>query len=484
MNVAAVCRFVCMTLFVCVSHFGTAADERFTDAQSFAIEALLKEGFADSNAGMVVGLLDTSGTRVFSAGKLDNGTAAKVDGDTLFEIGSCTKVFTALLACELARHGELKLDDPVANYLPPDVKLPAYEGKQITLRHLAAQESGLPWHSDEHERILQRLSGRAALAEMKKAADAYTAKDLYAFLASHKLSKAPGSEFQYSNIGMALLGCALEEHTGESYEALVVDRICLPLRMNDTRITLSPEQKTRLARGHWDDGSLAENVRFQVMAPAGSLLSTTNDLLKFLSATLALTESALQPALEEMQVVRHVDAPKFGTTAMPWWDLGVYHPPGSQLLGHGGGGFGYLAFIGFDRLKRRGVVIMTNQLKINPDAIGWTLLQGLPLTRENITYLVREVVGVGVALGEEKATRSLRITSVFPRSPAGVAGLSAGLWIQTINGISVEGKGVQECLEMMKGPLGANVSFGVFNPETKEKRTVELTRQKFVTSSE
>jgi CubicO group peptidase (beta-lactamase class C family) len=483
MTIAAVRRFICLTLFVWGSRYATAADERFIDAHGSAIEALLKESLDGSNAGMVIGLLDSTGTRVFSAGKLDDGTEAKVDGDTVFEIGSCTKVFTTLLACEMARRGEVNLEDPVAKHLPPEVKVPAFEGKQITLRHLAAQESGLPWHADSHQRIFQHSSGRAALEELRKAADAYTAEDLYEFLAGHTLSRAPGSQFQYSNVGMALLGRALELRMGETYETLVVNRICRPLKMNDTRITLTPDQKTRLARGHWADGTLAENINFQVMAPAGSLLSTTNDLLKFLSATLALTDSDLRPAMEEMQVVRHVDAPKFGTTAMPWWDLGVYQPPGSQLLGHGGGGFGYLAFIGFDRLKRRGVVALTNQLAVNPEGIVWTLLQGLPLSRENVTYLVREIVGVGVALDEDKATGTLRITSVYLKSPAGLAGLSAGLRIEKINGVSVQGKSLQDCLGMMKGSVGTKVSFDVVNPETKENKTVELTRQKFVTTT-
>ena len=64
--------------------------------------------------------------------------------------------------------------------------------------------------------------------------------------------------------------------------------------------------------------------------------------------------------------MRHTGAPKFGNTAMPWVDGEVYHPPGSQFLTHGGGGFGYVAFVGFDKRNRRGVVVLSNQMAVNP----------------------------------------------------------------------------------------------------------------------
>jgi S1-C subfamily serine protease len=138
---------------------------------------------------------------------------------------------------------------------------------------------------------------------------------------------------------------------------------------------------------------------------------------------------------------------------------------------------------GFDKKKRRGVVILSNQMAVNPSGVGWAILQGMPLTRENISYFVREVVGVGVALDADKKTGLLRITTVYPKSPAGQAGLSAGLLIQKINGISVEGKEVGECVAMLGGPLGGTVQFEISNPDGKETRTIEVTRQKFLTSS-
>lgn len=482
MNIANIYRLVSLTSLVLAAPFFVAAAQTdFTDAD--AIQAFLRRTFTNGNAGMVVGILDQRGSKVFSAGKLDNGTDREVNGDTIFEIGSVTKVFTALLALDMDRRGEMKLDDPVAKYLPERVKVPTYEGKEITVRNLAAQDSGLPWNPDDLDSILNRDPKKPSLKEFKDACDAYTAEDLFASLARHKLTNAPGTRFQYSNVGMSLLGHAMAFKAGESYESLVVNRIARLLKMDSTRITLTPEQKARLARGHWADGKPSENVRFQVMASAGALLSTANDLLKFLSANLGFTQTELGPLMEQMQMVRHTGAPKFGNTAMPWVDGEVYHPPGSGFLTHGGGGFGYVAFVGFDKSNRRGVVVLSNQMSVNPVGVGTAILQSMPLSWENITYFVREIVGLGIALDADKETGLLRITTVYPKSPAGQAGLSAGFLIRKINGISVEGKSVQECLGMIGGPSGTKVRFEIINPERKETNTVELTRQKFVTST-
>ncbi|MDZ4404313.1 serine hydrolase [Prosthecobacter sp.] len=453
--------------------FQAAAQKTFTTADGEAVQACLRESYAKGNAGMVVGLLDSTGTRVFAAGKLDDGTDGEVDGDTVFEIGSVTKTFTSLVAMDMDRGGMWKLDDPVAKYLPKDVRVPSFEGKPITLRHLAAQDSGLPFNVDN-------LSSK----EPRVGYNAYTVEDLYAFLKSHQLTNAPGARFEYSNAGMSLLGHAMERASGESFESLVLRRICRPLHMDSTRTTLTPEMKSRMATGHAPNGERAANLNLQVMAGAGALKSSVNDLLKYVSAQLGFTASELGPLIAESQVIRHTGAANFGRTAMPWVDGDSYTPPGSELLGHAGGTFGFSAFIGFDRKQRRGVVVLTNQRVTSSAAVGWLILQDLPLTKANIEMPVREVIGLGAALGSDDATGIVRITRVFPKSPAGKAGLAPGLLIQKINGTSIEGKPLKECLEMMGGPVGTKVSMELLDPERKKTKTVELTRQKFVTASE
>ena len=139
----------------------TSAVDTLADAQ---IKTMLRD-YIDTDrlgVGLVVGIVDEHGTRVVSHGKLDNGTDRDVDGDTLFEIGSITKVFTALLLQDMVERGEMKLVDPVQKYLPDSVRMPAHQGKQITLLHLATHTSGLPGGPDNLSPKSHRFCSRRA----------------------------------------------------------------------------------------------------------------------------------------------------------------------------------------------------------------------------------------------------------------------------------------------------------------------------------
>lgn len=449
-----------------------AAEPLWADAHVDNIQSFLAEHFVDTNAGMVIGLIDEHGSRVFCDGKLDNGTDQDVSADTVFEIGSITKTFTSLLLLDMARRGEVKLDDPATKYLPSSVDVPSHGGKEITLLNLAAQDSGLPFNADNFSsKVLQQ------------AYNGYTVENMYAFLSAHKLEQRPGARFQYSNLGMSLLGHVMELKSGTDYESLVVDRICQPLKMNSTRIKLSREMKSRMATGHDQDGHRVDPLNMQVMAPAGSLRSTANDLIKLLAANLGFTKSDLNPLMEKTHVIRHTGSADFGNTAMPWYDRAVYQPAGSQILGHGGGTFGFATFIGFDTKQRRAVVVLSNQLVLNSSCVGTAILQRMPLTRDNATQLVREHVGIGAALSFDEEHRAVKISKVFRESPAAVAGLSPGLVIRGINGVSVEGKTLSECFKLMPGPAGTKVHLQLFDAEQKRTVTIELMKQKFLTSS-
>ncbi|MDB6054004.1 MAG: putative Serine-type D-Ala-D-Ala carboxypeptidase [Verrucomicrobiales bacterium] len=460
------CAFV--LLFASLS---LTAQNLFINAEA-DINTFLRDNFTKTNAGMVIGIVDERGSRVFSAGRLDNGTSGGVDGDTIFEIGSVTKTFTALLALEMEQRGEIKLDDPVAKYLPTSVKVPGYAGQEITLLNLAAQDSSLPFNADN-------LSGKDWLERFNN----YTAQNMYAFLSGYTLTRTPGANFQYSNLGMSLLGHVMELKTGTNFESLIVNRICLPLQMDSTRIKLTPEMKVRLATGHDGDGNRAKNYDFTVMVGAGALLSTANDLLKFVSANLGLTPSSLTPLMKKSQVIRHHVAPEFGNTAMPWWDSGVFQPPGMDLTGHGGGSIGYSAFIGFDKKQRRGVVVLVNQVAsvANPYAIGWRILQRAPLTGRTPKTIVpmQEFVGSGLAYEMDKAG-TLQIKEVFPNTSASEAGLTRGLIVEKINGLPTQGKTLAECVSIGKERADGKVTMQLINPEQKSTNTVELVRKKFL----
>jgi CubicO group peptidase (beta-lactamase class C family) len=181
------------------------------------------------NVGIAVGIVDANGRRFVSHGNFSVKDSRPVGNDTVFEIGSTTKVFTSTILADMVQRGEVSLDDPVAKYLPADVKIPQRGGKQITLIDLATHTSGLP-----------RMPANFAPKDPGNPYADYTVANLFQFLSSYELTRDIGSKFEYSNMGVGLLGQALSRRAGMDYEALVRARVTGPLKMENTAIALSP----------------------------------------------------------------------------------------------------------------------------------------------------------------------------------------------------------------------------------------------------
>jgi serine-type D-Ala-D-Ala carboxypeptidase/endopeptidase len=192
------------------------------------------------SVGMVVGIITPLGRRLIAYGRLNQGDTRPLDGNTVFEVGSVTKIFTALLLADMVQHGEVQLDDPVAKYLPPTVHLHVRNGRPVTLVDLATQTSGLPFFPAGIP-----LDDRAVDAVAK-----YTPRQLYDFLSTWSPTRDSGSKWEYSNTGFGLLGLALAQRGGVTYESLIHDRIIKPIGLESTALTLSADMKSRLAVGH------------------------------------------------------------------------------------------------------------------------------------------------------------------------------------------------------------------------------------------
>lgn len=320
------------------------------------------------SVGIVVGLVSPNGRRIIVHGSLDRNDPRPLDGDTLFEIGSVTKVFTSLLLADMVRRGEVALDDPVQKYLPRGVTMPRRGGREITLRDLATHTSGLP-------RLPNNMSP-------KDAADPYadyTVDQLYRFLSSYTLPRDIGTEYEYSNVGGGLLGHVLARRARMDYESLLISRVCVPLEMEDTRITLSAELRARFAAGHDDQMKPVPHWNLPSLPGAGALRSTANDLLKFLAASLGLRQSPLAPAMRSMLDVRRPTGVEGMQIALGWH---VFNRGGHEIVWHNGGTGGFRSFVGFSPASRVGVVLLSNaETAEGVDDIGLHLLDSsIPLT--------------------------------------------------------------------------------------------------------
>ncbi|KOF13656.1 hypothetical protein AC244_30270 [Ensifer adhaerens] len=356
-------RHFLLTWIVLMTLTATAQAEPLSATDDEILEILTERiDEQKQSVGIVVGIIDANGQRVVAHGRLAKDDPRPVDGNTVFEIGSVTKVFTALLLADMVERGAIRLETPVAQLLPESVAIKAAaDGMPITLKHLATHMSGLP-----------RLPDNMVPADDTDPYADYGVAKLYTFLSGHQPTRQPGVQHEYSNLGYGLLGHALALQSGLSYEALVSERIAVPLGMTDTAITSRPEWKGRRATGHdagleptsdWDLGALQG---------AGALRSTANDLLAFLQAAMGRKSSALTPAFTAVLAERQPLGDGNAEQALGWVISGRGD---TQIVWHNGGTGGYRSFVGFRPSTGVGVVVLSNTAtEAGVDDIGVHLL--------------------------------------------------------------------------------------------------------------
>jgi len=279
------------------------------------LEPVLKAGqlAPGTGGGTTVGVWKKGEQRVFAYG------VAKPD--SIFEIGSITKTFTALALAQLVVQGKVSLDEPVRELLPPDT-VAKPEGREITLLDLATHRSGLP-------------AGPNNLHSTDKSDPfaGYETTDLYAFMRGWGVAKPASASFSYSNLGFGLLGQALASHSGLNYTDLL-HGITEPLGMRDTVVELSPEQQERLIQGYAGLRNPVGPMHLAALAGAGAVRSTAGDMLRYLAANLhpetVSNTNALPAALEVSHRLRAQITPGWNV-ALAWFydaDSGTYFHDG------------------------------------------------------------------------------------------------------------------------------------------------------------
>jgi len=223
-------------------------------------------GTALQDGGVVIGVVQHGARRIFAYGP--------VKEDAIFEIGSVSKTFTALMLAQMVEQGKVKLDEPVRELLPPGT-VAKPEGAEITLLDLAMQHSGLP-----------RLPDNLNAASLQDPYVNYHPSDMYQYLARHGVAKPADASFNYSNLGLGLLGQALANRAGTTYPELLRALVTAPLGLSDTTVKLSPEQEKRLAQGHNAQHQPVHPWNFDALTGAGAIRSTASDMLTYLEAQL------------------------------------------------------------------------------------------------------------------------------------------------------------------------------------------------------
>jgi D-alanyl-D-alanine-carboxypeptidase/D-alanyl-D-alanine-endopeptidase len=379
------------TLFLFIAVFSVAcAQSRISEEVKASIKVRVDEG---ETPGIVVGIIDADGPQYYSYGVKSLKTKESVNENSVFEIGSITKTFTGILLADMVIKGEASLDDPVQKFLPSDVKAPTRNGAFIKLVNLSNHTSSLPRMPDNFN------PGNPA----NPFAD-YSEKQLYDFLNAYPLPRDIGSQYEYSNYAVGLLGHLLAAKKGVTYEKLMIDIIAGPLKLNDTRIAFTPKMKANLAMGH-NKGVEVENWDIISLAGAGAIRSTAVDMLNYIRANLGIGNSKLYQAMQ----LSHKDS-KVGISG-PIVGLGWHKiiTEGLEITWHNGGTGGYRTFAGFAN-NGKGVVVLTNST-VGADDIGFHLLNPkspLQVTKPSIGLKIRNIIDTqGIEQGL-KAYRELK----------------------------------------------------------------------------
>ncbi|EPR66177.1 serine hydrolase domain-containing protein [Cyclobacterium qasimii] len=239
---------------------------KITEGQSKLIHTEAKGFFNQTQLSIAI---IKNGQPEFYGIKIENDTLISVENqDRVFEIGSISKVFTATLLADLSLEGKLNLNDPASKYLPWKLK----NEPKFTLQQLSNHSSGLP-----------RLPDNLILSEVdiSNPYKDYGEKKLGFYLTEQlELKQNPGLKFEYSNLGVGLLGYILTKIDSSSYEEMLQRRITQPLQMESTTIERE-KVLNQLVKGLDVEGQVTPNWDLNVLEGAGAILSSTQDLTKF-----------------------------------------------------------------------------------------------------------------------------------------------------------------------------------------------------------
>ncbi|MFE2337392.1 serine hydrolase domain-containing protein [Streptomyces coelicoflavus] len=304
--------------------------------------------------GAVLGIARGTRIDVIAYGVLNQATGMTATSDSLFQIGSITKVWTATLAMQLVDEGALDLDAPIADVLPALRLADLQAAEQVTMRHLLAHTSGIDGDvftdTGRGDDCVERFVG-----QLDEAAQ----------------NHLPGATFSYCNAGFVLAGRVIEQLTGVSWDHALRERLCVPLGLEHT-VTLPEEAlRFRTAIGHDSTGDQPPRPvpvwglpRSQ--GPAGLITATAADVLAFTRLHLSGGRAPdgarlLSPSAAQAMTEQQVELPDTQTLGDSWglgwirfgWD-------GHRLIGHDGATLGQAAFLRILPEHDLAVTLLTN----------------------------------------------------------------------------------------------------------------------------
>lgn len=344
--------------------WGSSISPKAARAQTVleGLEATIEKALIDFQIpGIAVGIVvDGHTVWLQGAGFRDLENKTKVNEDTLFAIGSCTKAFTTFALGTLVEEGLLKWDSPVLDLLPDFRLWDSYATQNVTLRDLITHRSGLPrhdfmWYNSTHSRqeLLKRIRYLEPACNLRE-------------------------RYNYGNLSYLITGLAMEKAKGISWENLVSEKILHPLGMEKTNFSYEEtRQSGNFALPYLEKKGVLKQISFRDFAsvgPACSLNSSVKDLVSWIKMLLAqgkydnhvlLSSSSIQEMFAAQAIISgyienqdtHFNAYGLG------WCIHSYR--GHYSVSHDGGIDGFTSVVTLLPYDNVGIVVLTNKNLIN-----------------------------------------------------------------------------------------------------------------------
>ncbi|SFL37508.1 cyclic peptide transporter [Gracilibacillus orientalis] len=282
----------------------------------------------------------------FGYADIDNGK--EVTSDTLFELGSTSKAFTALGVLTLVDNGTVDINAPITDYIPWLSMTYKGEKATVTVRDILYHTSGVPFNT----------ISEIPISNGEKAIEA-TVRTLVGV----ELDSTPGEKFQYATINYDILGLLIEKTTGIKYEEFIKRNILEPMGLNNTYMYDNEFEKDRMAQGYkqlFTEPRLYNAPSYEGNKPAGYIITNSNDMEKWLKIQLGvLKESKFNNNLIEKSHIanRRVEQLQDGSSYASGWF--VYQKGGGEIS-HGGNNPNYSSFILFRPEEKIGIAVLSN----------------------------------------------------------------------------------------------------------------------------
>ena len=346
-----------LVIILCTSQLPLATPVRPPDIDEVVEKSARKFMSDPHSVGLSVGVFKANKIYTYNFGEVEKGKGELPTEHTIYEIASITKTFTGVLLAQAVNEKKVRLEDDVRKYLVGNYPNLEFNDQPIRLVHLINHTSRLPFVLPDRPELFQNPDPIELPKILTKIESNYTRADFYEDLHKVKLDKVPGTEFKYSNSAAQLLGYILERLYGLRYEQLVIQKIAKPLGMRETKITLSENEKKRLAKGHYENGSIALPGTPQTQA-AGALRSSVSDMLKYISFHLN----------ENNEVIRLSHQTSWGdiryyASGLNWQMIKTAE--GQRKIWQSGGSFGFSSYCAVFPDLNVGIVLLSNEADQN-----------------------------------------------------------------------------------------------------------------------